>query len=125
MESLDKLRQLHSMPGNISSDLESSFFSEHAKQSGSLYKKRKRGRKKKADNHIPDDTSISMQLVTSKRDTIIDSDDLVARLEIISEISNSYDGHSCDTTTFSNQSNNSTNDDDSISDIPQFIDIPK
>lgn len=122
MEQLERLLQLQSMLGNISSDAESSCFSRHAKQSGSPYKKRKRGQRKKIEIQIPDDDSSSSQSTTSSIDTTFDLEDSVASLEIISEVSNSYDGNSCKTTTLTNNGNASINDDEDA-DIPQLIDI--
>ena len=60
MDQLKKLRQLQSMLGNISTDAESCF-SQHAKQSGSPFKKRKRGRRKKTEVQSTDDDSSSSQ----------------------------------------------------------------
>ena len=64
-----------------------------------------------------------MQSTISAIDTIFNSEDSAASLEIISEVSNSYDGYSCKTTTATNNGDDSTIDDE-YADIPQLIDIP-
>ena len=125
MERLNHLQQIHNMLGNIH-DANSPPFSNHVRQAGSPFKSSKnRARKNKpssvSEPPIRETPSATPSVINSP--ITVEDVDSVASMEVITEVSNFYEGSSCDTTSISDLSNDDGID-DSVSlynDIPDLI----
>ena len=125
MERLNHLQQIHNMLGNIH-DANSPPFSDHVRQTGSPFKSSKnRARKNKhspvSDHPIRETSSATPPGINSP--ITVEDVDSVASMEVITDVSNFYEGSLCDTTSISDLSND-YGIDDSVSlynDIPDLI----
>ena len=126
MDRLNHLQQIPIMLGNIHAS-DSSPFSNHVKQIGSSFKPKKNRSRKKCPS-ISDSPNIEfIQVIPSVTGTPITVKDLdsVASMDVITKVSNYYEGSLCDTSSISERSNDDGID-NSFSvyeDIPDLIDV--